>query len=182
MGTFSGNIPACGSANFTFTGSQQFNFAANTAYTIKVYTALPNNLVDTNNVNDTLSIPLIYAGLAGNYTIDQSQGASSTNFPSFTAAVNALNNGGVSGAVTFTVMGNTPYNEQVSLENVYGTSATNTITFDGGNGNAANRILTFASTQTGEFHTIRVNNTPYVTIKNLTVRGTGSIGAWGLFI
>lgn len=182
MGIFSGNIPACGSANYTFTGSQQYNFVANTAYTIKVYTALPNNLVDTNNVNDTLSIPLIYAGLAGNYTIDQSQGASSTNFPSFTAAVNALNNGGVSGAVTFTVMGNTPYNEQVSLENVYGTSATNTITFDGGNGNAANRILTFAATQTGEFHTIRVNNTPYVTIKNLTVRGTGSIGAWPIHI
>lgn len=180
--TFTGSIPPCGSASFTFSGGSQYNFVANTQYTIKVFTEFPNSVIDTNLVNDTASIPVIFTGLAGSYTIDQSLPASATNFVSFTSAVSALNNGGVSGAVTFTVMGTTPYTEQVSLNYVPGVSASNTITFDGGVGNVANRILTFGATTAGSNHTFRINNTPWVTIRNLTIRGTGSTVAWPVHV
>lgn len=179
---FTGNIPPCGTSTFTFSGGAQFNFSANTAYTIKAYTDQPNGQNDGNNLNDTTSIPLIFTGLSGVYTIDQSSPASATNFTSFTAAVQALNNGGVSGPVRFDVLGNTPYNEQVTLRFVPGVSATNTITFDGGAGNAANRIITFAATSQTESHTIRINNTSFVTLRNLTIRGTGSTYAWPVHI
>ncbi|MBP9186530.1 MAG: hypothetical protein KBG11_05510, partial [Bacteroidia bacterium] len=181
-GFFTGSIPPCGSANYTFSGASQYTFIANTPYSIKVYTELPNSTQDANTVNDTAAVPLIYSGLSGNYTIDQSLPASATNFVSFTSAAVALNNGGVSGPVNFTVMGTTPYNEQVSLDFVPGVSATNTITIDGGVGNAANRILTFAATIPGNYHTLRINNTSWVTIKNLTIRGTGANYAWPVHV
>lgn len=179
---FTGSIPPCGTANFTFNGASQFNFVANTAYAIKAYTGQPNGVNDGNNLNDTASVPIIFTGLSGTYTIDQASPASGSNFTSFSAAVQALNNGGVSGAVRFDVMGNVPYNEQVTLRFVPGVSATNTITFDGGAGNAANRIITFAALSQTESHTIRINNTAYVNIRNLTIRGTGSTYAWPLHI
>lgn len=181
-GFFSGSIPPCGSATYTFSGGAQFNFTPNTAYSIKAYTDFPNSSADAKAVNDTAYLPLIFTGLSGAYTIDQSMPASATNFVSFTDAVTALNNGGVSGAVTFTVMGSTPYNEQVSLNFVPGVSATNTITFDGGAGNAANRILTFAATVPGNNHTFRINNTPWVWLQNFTIRGTGASAAWPVHV
>ncbi|MFN5543886.1 MAG: beta strand repeat-containing protein, partial [Bacteroidota bacterium] len=179
---FTGSIAPCGTANFTFSGGSQFNFSPNTPYQIKVYTDNPNNNADAVPANDTASIPLIYSGLSGNYTIDQSQPASPTNFTSFTSAALALNNGGVSGPVFFSVQGSTPYVEQIKLVNISGTSATNTITFDGGAGNAANRIITFAATLQAESHTIRIENTPWVNIRNLTIRGTGASFAWPMHI
>ncbi len=179
---FSGSLAPCGTATFTFSGGSQFNFLPNTPYQIKVYTDNPNNNADAVPANDTASIPLIYSGLSGNYTIDQSQPASPTNFTSFTSAALALNNGGVSGPVFFSVQGSTPYVEQIKLVNVSGSSATNTITFDGGAGNAANRIITFAATLQAESHTIRIENTPWVNIRNLTIRGTGASFAWPMHI
>jgi len=181
-GFFSGSIPPCGSATYTFSGASQFNFAANTLYGIKAYTDLPNSSIDANTINDTALIPVMFTALSGNYTIDQSLPTSTTNFVSFTNAVTALNNGGVSGAVTFTVMGSIPYNEQVSLNFVPGVSATNTITFDGGAGNAANSILTLLAPVTGYSHTFRINNTPWVSLRNITVRGTGSALAWPVHV
>lgn len=179
---FSGSIAPCGSTSFSFTGGNQFNFLPNTAYSIKVYTDNPNGNIDNKMVNDTASVPVIFSGLSGNYTIDQSSPASASNFVSFTAAANALNNGGVIGPVTFTVIGTTPYAEQVKLSFVPGTSATNTITFDGGVGNAANRILTFAPTLQAESHTFRIENTPWVRISNLTIRSTGTSWGWPVHI
>ena len=179
---FSGSIPPCSTATFTFSGGSQFTFLPNTPYQIKVYTDSPNGNPDTLAINDTASIPLIFTGLTGSYTIDQSQPASATNFTSFTSAAQALNNGGVSGPVFFTIMGSVPYVEQIKLVSVQGTSSVNTITFDGGAGNASNRIITFAATSQAESHTIRIENTPWVNIRNMTIRGTGVSFAWPMHI
>jgi hypothetical protein len=182
MLSFSGSLPPCSTATFTFSGGSQFTFLPNTPYQIKAYTDTPNGNPDTLTVNDTANVPLIFTGLSGSYTIDQSQPASATNFTSFTSAAQALNNGGISGPVFFTVMGSVPYVEQIKLISVLGTSSVNTITFDGGTGNAVNRIITFAATTQPESHTIRIENTPWVTIRNLTIRGTGASFAWPMHI
>src|SRR5688572_27857173 len=70
--------------------------------------------------------------LNGSYTINKNAAASATNFTSFTSAAAALSTCGVNGAVTITVAPNSgPYNEQVTLPAITGTSAANTVTFEG---------------------------------------------------
>ncbi len=73
-------------------------FQANTSHVIKVWTSMPNNVVDTVPVDDSVTVVLKPA-LDGFYTIDPSFG----NYTSFTAAVADLNNYGVCGPVTFNV-------------------------------------------------------------------------------
>jgi PKD repeat protein len=79
------------------------------------------------------------AQLSGNYTIDPSKSASSTNYQDFHSAVCDLDSGirydggkpngkGVSKPVTITVANGT-YNEKVTITDVPGSSTTNTITF-----------------------------------------------------
>lgn len=128
--------------------------------------------------NDTFTTPTMSTALCGNYTIDQGSASSSTNFTSFSSAAAKLAISGVSCATTFTVVGTTPYTEQADFNTVPGLSATNTVTITGGTGNAANRIIQFAGTASLPY-TIRIANSNYISIKNLTIRGTSG-NAWPL--
>lgn len=104
------------------------------------------------------------AQVSGTYTINSAVATGGSNFNSFSAAVAFLSSG-VNGAVVFNVQsGSGPYNEQVIINNISGTSATNTITF---NCNAV--TLTFLSTNSNQRAGIKLNNTDYVTFDNLTV-------------
>jgi hypothetical protein len=179
--SYSGSLAPCASTTITFSGANQFTFQVGVPYTIQAYASYPNGTTDANNLNDSTT-QTMFSALSGNYTIDQGSAASSTNFPSFTDAANALNSGGVNGPVTLTVMGTSPYNEQVRLMNVPGISSTNTITFDGGAGNAANRLLTYAATSQTSSYTFRIENTPYITVRNLTIRATGNSYGWPVHI
>lgn len=107
---------------------------------------------------------------AGTYTINNNAPASATNFISFTDAVNAIACG-ISGTVVFNVdPGSAPYNEQVVIPAVFGTSATNTITF---NGNGASLI--FNSTNTNERAGIKLDGAKYTVINGLYITATGSL-------
>ncbi|WP_460503925.1 right-handed parallel beta-helix repeat-containing protein, partial [Hymenobacter agri] len=90
-----------------------------------------------------------------------------TNYASFTAAVAALTAGGVSGPVTFAVSGG-PYNEQVSLGQFTGSSATNRVTFSG-NGS----IIQFGAATSAQRAVITLNGADYVTLDRLVVDATG---------
>jgi len=171
-----------GTGTYTFSGGNQYNFAASTLYVIKAYTTSPNGVTDAFAPNDTFTSGNLSVPLCGNYTINQGAAASSTNFTSFTNAASVLNAGGISCPVYFTVMGTTAYNEQVELISVPGASTTNTITFDGGAGNAANRKLTYSASNVSASHTFRINNTPAVTLRNLTIVATGSTYGWPVHI
>ncbi|MFA6233429.1 MAG: BNR-repeat neuraminidase N-terminal domain-containing protein, partial [Bacteroidota bacterium] len=121
----------------------------------------------------------IIAPLNGNYTINPS-GSGSTNFTSFGDAISTLGIAGVSGPVTFNVAAAT-YSEQLTLTAVTGASALNTITFDGGVGNAASRIITY-SVPTAYQSVITLNGADFIRFKNLTVNSThGSYGYGFLF-
>ncbi|MCX6352441.1 MAG: hypothetical protein NTX03_11360, partial [Bacteroidetes bacterium] len=135
-------------------------FSAGSTYSTKVWTSVPNGTSDGDVKNDTLTTTTC-PGLTGTYTI----GGSGANFASFNAAIYALSCGGLAGPVLFKVNAGT-YTEQVDLAYVKYASPTNTITFDGGAGNAATRILNYNSTSNLAAHTFRINNTPYVTVKN----------------
>ncbi|MBF9143055.1 beta strand repeat-containing protein [Hymenobacter properus] len=117
--------------------------------------------------------------LSGAYTINDAQTTAGTNFNSFKDAATALNAGGVSGPVTFTVSGG-PYTEQFSLNQLTGSSATNRVTFNGGG-----RTIQFGSSNSAQRAVITLNGADYVTINNLlvdaTVGGTSTTTyGWGV--
>ncbi|RYZ55556.1 MAG: hypothetical protein EOP49_02605, partial [Sphingobacteriales bacterium] len=115
----------------------------------------------------------------GTYTIDKSLATNistgGSNFQSFTDAFNALTCGIAGSIVLNVVAGTTPFNEQVTIPQIGGTSAANTITV---NGNGA--TLAFNSTTTGTRAGIYLNGADYVTINNLTIDGTAGTYGWGI--
>ncbi|HEX5652831.1 MAG TPA: LamG-like jellyroll fold domain-containing protein, partial [Chitinophagaceae bacterium] len=110
---------------------------------------------------------------AGTYTINKTQPttwpATGNNFNSFNAAYNALRCG-IAGAVVFNVVSGTgPYTEQVIMGQIQGTSAVNTVTFNG-NG----ETITFLSTNTNERAVFKLNGTDHFIFDSLTVVPQGS--------
>lgn len=117
---------------------------------------------------------------AGTYTINSAQPTSGTNYTSFTDAALAVKCG-IAGPVTFTVTPNSgPYNEQLVLNSIPNTSATNTIRFLG-NGNT----IAHTASNTVSPATVTLNGADYVTIDSLNIlangRGTSQAG-WGIWI
>lgn len=108
-------------------------------------------------------------GLAGTYTIDAGSPVSATNFQSFSAAVAGLACGITTPVVFNVVTGSGPYNEQVIIPAVTGASATNTITING-NGNT----LDYASSNSAERATLKLDGADHVTVNDLTINATGT--------
>ncbi len=169
--SWSGALNPCDTDRVVFTGSNQVTLVG--ANQLTIYTSSPNSSTDPNRTNDT-SRSTLYVPLNGTYTI----GAGGADFPSFTAAAARLSAAGITGPVLFNVLPGT-YNEQAEIGSIPGTSATNTVTFEGTN--PANRIVTFASASTGARHTIMINGARFVTLRNLTIRSTGTYG-WPVHI
>jgi len=111
-----------------------------------------------------------YAQLSGAYTIDP-KGTTSRNFKTFKAAVNALENDGVSSAVSFTIASGV-YSERVRIKAVNGASAANIIVFDGGHQDSVK--LSFFATSGNERATFHLDGADHVVIKNLTIEATGT--------
>jgi hypothetical protein len=143
--------------------------------TIVVTATQPNGATDDDTSNNTLTANLRTA-LSGPYTINNLAAPSVTNFVSFTAAATALNQGGIVGPVQFNVL-NGPYTEQISINEVAGASATDTIVFNG-NG----RTIRFGSTAIASKAVIQLNGADYVTIDNLVINAnhTGATYGWGV--
>ncbi|MBK8845634.1 MAG: hypothetical protein IPO27_03350 [Bacteroidetes bacterium] len=110
-----------------------------------------------------------HAQLTGTYTI----GGSAPNYATFTAAVQDLTSQGVSGAVVFNVRDGS-YAEQISIGNITGASAANTITFTSENSDST--LVTLTHTSGGAFnlnHTVELNNAHYVSFTEMTIKRTG---------
>ncbi|SEW20580.1 gliding motility-associated C-terminal domain-containing protein [Chitinophaga sp. YR573] len=109
----------------------------------------------------------------GVYTINKGAAASATNYVSFTAASQALQCG-ITGPVVFNVVANSgPYNEQLILDSIKGSSAVNTVTFNG-NGNT----IAFSSINSFERSVIKLRSTDHVIIDSLVIDATGT-GTYG---
>ena len=145
--------------SFVITGNQLLDGPGTSyfwlAYDISASAAVGNYIdaqctnltISSSNYTPTVTNPTgnrqILAPLNGTYTINPA-GSGNTNFLNFSAAVSRLTYVGVTGPVTFIVSGAT-YTEQVVIPPIAGMSATNTVTFDGGTGNAATRILQYST-------------------------------------
>ncbi|MCZ7556703.1 MAG: T9SS type A sorting domain-containing protein [Bacteroidia bacterium] len=148
-------------------------FATGVPYTIVAYTTNPNGVPDTSNANDTSRVT-VKAALSGTFTI----GGPSPNYANFTDAMADLAASGVCGPVTFNVAAGT-YTETVTIPEIPGASSTNTITIDGGAGNASTRILQY-STPSQYNRVLLLDGADYVRIRNLTIRATGTTYGYGV--
>ena len=119
----------------------------------------------------------LHSQMSGAYTINSGSPPSGSNFTTFTSAAAALKTNGVSGPVTFTVVANSgPYLEQVKIDAIPGTSAVNTVTFNG-NGNKIISIPTSTN-----LYMIRLNGASYVTLNNLILHDSSDTYGWGVHI
>jgi hypothetical protein len=115
---------------------------------------------------------LVNPGLAaGSYTINPTLPATSTNFQTFNAAVNALGCG-IAGSVAFHVYPAT-YNEQVVIPQIGGASASKTITFFGHGAIISDNSLA----TTAERAVIKLNGADFITLDSLIINaGSGTYG------
>lgn len=117
---------------------------------------------DFNPHNDSTCTTLAScAPLNGNYTINSGAAASATNFTSFSAVAQRLNDCGISGYAKFTVApGSGPYNGQIVLRNLAGNP--DSVVFEG-NGATLTGITTNANPAL-----ILLDGAKNVTFRNLT--------------
>lgn len=127
--------------------------------------------------NTTFSTPVLLtvnpALPGGTYTINAGSAPSATNFISFNAAKAAMMCGIAGPVVMNVVNGSGPYNEQLILDSIPGTSAINTITFNGND-----NTIAFSSNATDERAVIKFVGADHITFNNLTINATGA-GTYG---
>ncbi|MBL0104645.1 MAG: hypothetical protein IPP51_13320 [Bacteroidetes bacterium] len=110
-----------------------------------------------------------FAQLSGTYTI----GGTAPDYATIQAATTALA-AGVSGPVIFDIRPGT-YTGKVSMGNVVGTSATNTITFQSENGDSSSVIITDPSSTTNSSNfTMLINGTDYLRFNQVTIERSGT--------
>jgi PKD repeat protein len=145
------------------------------AHTIKVWVADPNSTTPDDDPSNDLITSQYYPPMSGIYTI----GGTGADFSTFTDALVDLNGGGVSGPVTFMVAAGT-YTEQISIGQIMGASATNTISFIGDG--LTTTILQYAAPGSSPRHTLKLDGADYVTFSHMSIRGTGGTYAWAVHL
>ena len=139
---------------------------------LTAYISNVNGAADGNQNNDTVSARFC-GPISGTFTV----GGAGATFATLNDAVAALDCG-INGPIVFNINPGT-YNEAISIPEVVGASATNTITFDGGS--AATTTITWNSNV--DVPTVELNGADYVTIKNLTIEAAWtSSDNWCVFL
>jgi trimeric autotransporter adhesin len=159
------NIPGATSISYTTTQVRTTWYRAIVTCTLSNQSATSTHVVVTS--------PQLARGV---YTINS---VTATNIPartfqSFNDAYNFIKCG-IDSAVLFNVI-NGPYNEQLIMNNVPGTSVQNTVTFKG-NGTAA---IGFASTNTNERAVIKLRGTRHIIFDSLIINANAGTFGYGV--
>lgn len=132
-----------------------YTFAGGVTYNFVFHSENPGGQADQNPANDTLMVNGFMTALNGTYTIGP---ALTDDFSTLQAAVDALVSRGICGPVVFNVAtGSGPYDGGVQIPAINGSSALNTITFNG-NGAVVNA--------TAQPYILGFFGTSYVTVNN----------------
>lgn len=152
----------------------QLNISSAGTYTLKMWINNVNGGGTASANNDTIcrTFTVCSSSLSGTYTID-STGSGASNFASFKEAIDKLVLCGISGPVVFNIANDTFY-EQLTIPAILGASSTNTITFDGGAGNAANVVLFYPATALADNFIIKLDAAKYINFKNMTLTAAGT--------
>ncbi|RLG61200.1 hypothetical protein DRN84_03835, partial [Candidatus Geothermarchaeota archaeon] len=139
------------------------------AHSITAWTEDPDSVSDFNYANDSSSINFFACSslLNGTYTINPS-GSGSSNYTSFSDAVLALSQCGISGPVVFNVS-NATYNEHILIPPVNGSSATNTITFQSTSGDSSLVILKYDASGAANNYVVKLDGASYIKFKDMSI-------------
>lgn len=153
-----------------------FNVVKGNLYTIRAWTSNPNGSIDANASNDTVEVAGLTSGLLDTVTV----GGAGSDFATLSDLMNVLNANGICGPLTVDVNPAAgPYNEQLVIGNISGTSPTDTILFKG-NGS----VITWNSSISASRYTILLDGANYVTLDSFQVYGsmgsTTSNYGWGI--
>jgi hypothetical protein len=170
----------------------QWQSSANNTNWTNVGSASPNPMLSVSQTNSNYYRCAIQCGtgafvystsvqittpsyLSGNYTINQNAPASSSNYQSFTAAINSIQCG-INGPVVFNVVpGSGPYVEHFTIPQIAGSSATNTLTING-NG----ETLEYSSTDATNKTAIILNGADHIIIDSLTINVASGTYSWAM--
>lgn len=161
---WTGSLPSTANEEVTL-GTKTFN--PGVLHNIVAISSLPNGVQDTRISNDTL-MASVKPALSGTFTV----GGASPDYANLTDALADIHATGLCGPVVLKVRSGT-YNEQMRIgrpTSITGVSSVNTITIESESGNRGDVTVTYAST-TGN-PTLVIDNTDYVTIRNMTIRAT----------
>lgn len=179
--TFQWESSTSSSGPFTPVSSQMLSTdTAIMSPTVNTYYRVAARCAASTTYSNVVLLTVTPAMPGGTYTINKTAPASYTpgvaggNFVSFNAAKAAMSTCGILGPVVFNVVSGTgPYNEQLRLDSIAGTSSVNTITFNG-NGNT----ISFSGSVNAERAVIKLNAADYITFNNLVINALGA-GAYG---
>lgn len=141
---------------------------------LKIWTSMPNGIIDPLPKNDTLNIT-VKTGLSGTYTV----GGTSPDFGSLTEAISALNELGVCSPVVFNVRAGT-YNERLVIGSIRGASDINTITFKGSGKNNTN--ISSTGTSVNDWATIIFRGADHFIFRDMTVSAMGTSYGIGMIL
>lgn len=165
---WTGSLLPCDTITVEFAGVIQIVKSINK---LKVYTSMPNSIADQQHNNDTLDVTVSTA-LRDTFTI-----GAGGDYETFAAATEALSVKGVGGSVYFNVLPGL-YNERVVVPmGIRGISPTSRITFY--SDNQAATVITSNGSTSALRSTVQVLS-PYVTLRDLTIRATGVAYGWGV--
>ncbi len=124
------------------------------------------------------SIQVITPGyLSGTFTINKNLPTGSGNYQTFTDALNAVQCG-INGPVVFNVVpGSGPYSEHFTIPQITGTSAINTLTFNG-NG----ETLRYSSTDINNKAAIILNGADHIILDSINIDISTSTYSWGIVL
>jgi parallel beta-helix repeat protein len=162
---WSGSLAPDSTSSPVSLGAYSFNVGINT---LKVWTSLPNGVVDSVPMNDTLTVLLNVCNMmSGIYTIgDTSLGA---DYAGFNEALNAMLGCGINGSVTFNVQPGV-YNEQISIPPIYGASSVNRVTFQSATGVNTDVILHYQPVLSSYNYVLKLDGADHIDILNFTIR------------
>lgn len=159
---WSGNLASGQSIDSLPIGTYSFQPAS--YHQVQAVGSLPNGQPDARPENDTTLIDSLYPALSGGYII----GATNADFANFTEAARALERGGMLGSVLFNVQDGT-YQEHISLGNISGNSAQDTLVFQSISQDSAKVTLENSTNNT----LFTLNGPSHVTFQDLTFRHSG---------
>jgi hypothetical protein len=147
-------------------GTTQVNIGSYTpnggVYELKVWTSSPNGVVDLYPDNDTLST-IFTSSLAGVYTIGDTTGGLNYDFSSIDNAVTAINQAGVSAAVTFQIASGVYTVDTLEIAAIAGASATQMVQFVSATGNKNDVVI-----NTTEEYIFKLEDAHFVEFKYLS--------------
>jgi hypothetical protein len=167
--SWSGSLPTSYTEDSINIGSYTFSGGPNY---LKAWSTSPNNQLDGNNSNDTITMTLIgcVSPMHGTYTI----GGATADFLNINDAIMQLTTCGVDSNVVFNINPGT-YNEQVMISPIIGAADTATVTFQSSTSDSTDVTISYNASQTNNY-VIFLNGADWVRIRNITVEATNPSG------